>query len=119
MDRPKLCDILGLAPGGALTILRWEALDWGRELVFVGQHRHEDSITPFELRFTGCREIQWRVYVHDSTAGAVSLDGLTFGRSDHRSPAKLLTDAFGLTLWYGEMTARRLDSATNPSQNTS
>jgi len=110
MDRPKLCAMLGLSPDGALTIAKWEVFDWGRELVFFCQHIHQDTIILFELRFTGCREIQWRVYAHESASGAASFDGLTFGRSDHRSPARLLTTTFGATIWYGAASARRSDA---------
>ncbi len=83
-----------------LTDLR--LIDWGQTLILTGTAGTAGD-QPFELRYDDCRELQWRVYVHqDSTP--VQLVDFAPGRDQQRSPAKLLTTHFGLTLYYGRFT---------------
>jgi hypothetical protein len=95
---------LGLTPGGTLHVQRLALLDWGQvlELACV-QRQHEQPDHPFTLRFTDCREMKWRTYAFDGTQDEVLLVDARLGRGEHRSPAHLLTDRFGVSLFYGAL----------------
>jgi hypothetical protein len=100
----QLYEMLGIGEECALmiTALRLEA--WGRDVVFVcrcGDVR-------FEMMFADCREMRWRTYVHGDSAAEVQVADLVLGRDGHRSPAQLLTDAFGVSLFYGELRVKKL-----------
>jgi hypothetical protein len=80
---------------------------WGRELRFAAIARNGKSDIPFVLTFTDCREIRWRTYAHIEGEQITHIGGFVPGRSEHRSPAHLLTDSFGLTLTYREIIIER------------
>lgn len=81
---------------------------WGRRLQFVGETLVNDVPVPFVLRFDDCREQRWQFYSHITADPDVPFPRCTlvdwrWGRSQHRSPAHLLTDYFGLSLFYGTL----------------
>ena len=96
MSAPTFQSWLGVADETPVLLQRLDVLDWGRTLVFTGAAGDQ----PFELRYSDCRELRWRVYVTDSNA-ATPLVSFVPGRDQHRSPAQLLTAHFGLSLFYG------------------
>lgn len=104
MDRQKIADALGLSPGTSLYLTKLDFLAWGNNLHFeaiAGEDR------AFALQFRDCREWKWQTYTHMDSAGAsfprTELVNFRLGRSQHRSPAHLLTEHFGLSLLYGEV----------------
>lgn len=90
--------LLGLPEDTPASLARLDVLDWGSTLVFAGQIGDH----AFELRYTDCRELRWRVYVQDR-AGTTPLVGFVPGRDQHRSPAQVLTAHFGLSVYYGNV----------------
>ena len=102
----ELLAMLGMAAGGALVVRRMTVVDWGRTLEFACAYRHGETVA-FTLAFVDCREIKWRVYVHAAALDEAVVGDLTLGRSGHRSPAHLLTEFFGMSLFYGELAIRR------------
>ena len=90
--------LLGLPEDAPASLARLEVSDWGGTLVVGGQIGDR----AFELRYTDCRDLRWRVYVQDR-ADVTPLVGFVPGRDQHRSPAQLLTAHFGLSLFYGSV----------------
>lgn len=90
--------LLGLPENAPASLTRFDVQEWGSTLVFAGQIGDQ----AFELRYTDCRELRWRVYVQDHT-GATPLVGFVPGRDQHRSPAQVLTAHFGLSIFYGNV----------------
>lgn len=90
-----------------LILTDLQLLNWGRTLILVG--RAGDR--PFELRYEDCRELHWRVYVHQVLAPVEIVD-FAPGRDQQRSPAKLLTTHFGLTLYYGQLVLTRFEKSS-------
>mgnify|MGYP001428723524 CR=1 FL=1 len=90
--------LLGVPPDSIITIHRLDVLDWGQTLVLTGAA----GAQPFTVRYTGCREMRWRVYAHESAGeSAAGLVSFVPGRDQHRSPAQIFTTYFGLSLYYG------------------
>ena len=84
---------------------------WGRDLHFSGV---ADTM-PFHLHFLDCRETRWQIYSHlqDESKPAfppTELVNFKLGRTQHRSPAHLLTEHFGLSLVYGELELHYADA---------
>lgn len=88
--------LLGVPDDTPITIRALEVLGWGQTLLFAGTAGDR----AFELRYTDCRELRWRVYVHEA-GGATPLVSFAAGRDQQRSPAQLLTGHFGLSIFYG------------------
>lgn len=93
--------LLGISLGTPVILSRVELIDWGRTLIFTGSA----GSLAFELHYLDCRELRWRVYVH-AGAGETALVGFAPGRDQHRSPAHILTEHFGLSLYYGDFALR-------------
>ena len=114
MDQPKLCDLLRVPYGSLFRVDEVRLRDWGGGLVLdcrcePGQ---PDSPVPFQIILKDCRDIQWRVYAHLShTEGAplppTPVVNIKLGSPTHRKPLALLTDAFGVTISYGEIAIHR------------
>ncbi len=94
--------LLDLPAETPITFDKIDLIDWGRTLVFGGSAGDAEHGVAFTLRCDDCRDLHWRVYVHD-TAATTALVGFAPGRDQHRSPLQLLTEHFGLTLYYGSM----------------
>ena len=88
--------LLGFPADAPVILTRIEVLDWGRTLVLYGQIGDQ----PFALRYADCRELRWRIYVHERR-DATPVVSFAPGRDQHRSPAQILTAHFGLSLFYG------------------
>jgi hypothetical protein len=104
LDKTHILEKLSLPPTTPIILTHLDLVLWGQGLYF---HALAHSI-PFELRFVDCREVRWQLYTHmqHSTAlpfPATELANLRVGRSQQRSPAQLLTEHFGLTLFYGSL----------------
>ncbi len=81
-----------------VILTKLDVRDWGQTLVFEGTA----GDLAFEMRYTDCRELRWRVYVGDY-ADETQLVSFAAGRDQQRSPAQFLTAHFGLSLFYGSM----------------
>ncbi len=100
----QLLALLGVPPGGALFIHDLRVDGWGRDVVLHCVYRRaEGSESRFRITLADCRELTWRVYVAGDGSAETPLVDVSLGRSGHRSPAKLLAGAFGLTAVYGEL----------------
>lgn len=98
---------LGLSADAVLSITGMAHEQWGRTLRLMMQADDANS-TAFALVFEDCREINWRIFVHQADDSGRAFPQTTLvdfaaGRSQHRSPATLLSDHFGLTLVYGRL----------------
>ena len=107
MDKSRILEKLALPITSTIQLTHLDMVLWGQGLYFhaVAQPLEGSSIA-FEIRFLDCREMRWQLYTHmqhpDSPAFPASeLTNLRIGRSQHRSPAHLLTEHFGLSLFYG------------------
>ena len=123
MDRLKLTELLDLHPYGTLTVTRLDVSQWGHELALHCVYDPGEPGKPasFRLLFTDCRELHWRVYAHtlspassngspaDSPAdiAPTPLVNIRLGTDQHRKPANILTDTFGLTVLYGALRLER------------
>ena len=99
-----ITETLGVAPGTPLHLTRLDLLLWGQELHFEGLAA--ESLR-FRLRLIDCREARWQWYTHMQPEGRpafppAEIVDLHLGRDQHRSPLRLLTDYFGLTVSYGQ-----------------
>jgi hypothetical protein len=109
LDKARILDSLSVAATTTIKLTHLDAILWGQGLHFhaLAQPLTGDNIA-FELRFLDCREMRWQIYTHiqhpDSIAfPATELVNFRIGRSQHRSPANLLTEHFGLSLFYGRI----------------
>lgn len=99
-----LYPLLGVTPGGKIVIQSIQVNSWGYELVFQCLHQSDSGeALPFTLTLTDCREMQWRVYARLAQEGGNQLVQMQLGRDQHRSPARMLTEAFGLVVFYGTL----------------
>ena len=103
MNRPHVLGLLGLSPDTPIYLIGLMHHLWGQDLRFACVAG--DSV--FSLHCTDCREINWQIYTHmslsegdDPAFPRTELVNLRLGRFQHRSPGKLLTPHFGLTLVY-------------------
>ncbi|MCB9460302.1 MAG: hypothetical protein H6670_11690 [Anaerolineaceae bacterium] len=106
---------LGLPEAAILTLLNLEVGRWGRDFVFTAQAAESGSTVevPFLLAFYDCSETRWQTYAHivlavDAPLPPTMLVSHKLGRDQHRSPARLLTEHFGLSTFYGEFVLRLL-----------
>lgn len=104
MEDNPILSRLNLQQDTAIQLTGLTLRMWGRDLYFSCQAESSQ----FELVFTDCREMRWQLYTHiqddENPAFPPSeLVNLKIGRSQHRSPAHLLTGHFGLSLVYGEL----------------
>ncbi len=108
MDRVKITDALNLLPGTRIFFTNLELRAWGDILHFTGLAGVD---VPFGLQFRDCREWRWQTYRHrssgDDALPTTELVNFKLGRSQHRSPAHLLTEHFGVSLYYGDVTLIR------------
>jgi hypothetical protein len=104
MDKLKLAEALGSHPYGVFWIHDLRLVGWGQDLVFECVYEPGAPSKPvrFQLVLKDCREMRWRVYSHADGATPASIVNIAFGTGQHRKPANILTDAFGLTVLYGE-----------------
>lgn len=105
----------GVAEAAPLLLNGLTLGGWGGALTFTGVAGVGVGDQRFELIYTGVREMRWRVYAHEDTGNpdepgyvwpshtSTPLIGYAFGRDQHRSPAQLLTERFGLSLYYGAL----------------
>lgn len=95
---------LGVEPGGMLYVRELQVVNWGRTLRLVCVYRLSPTDEyPLDITFLDCRDMKWRVYAFDDGRSEVLVVDARLGRGGHRSPAHILTDRFGLTLTYGEI----------------
>ncbi len=95
---------LGLDPQTVILFTDLQIDGWGRTLIFSGAA----GDVRFTLTFDECREMRWRVYAHLDAHEPTTLHDFALGRDQHRSPVQLLTDHFGLSLFYGTIQLQRL-----------
>lgn len=111
MDRGKIINVLGLVPGGDLSIRAMELVQWGRDIVFDCHYQtfaneQPDAAVMFRLIFRDCREARTRVYAHIGENQGESMDGdarvveLSLGQGRHRRDANMLTTFFSITISY-------------------
>lgn len=115
MDRGKIIDALGLVPGGGISILDMQMVQWGRDIVFECEYLvasmtiAPDTPVLFRLVFKDCREIKYRVYAHLSAGDAVptvaDVVEIALGQGHHRRDANILTNCFSITLSYDHLVA--------------
>ena len=97
--------LLGIGEEASVTLTRLDVRDWGQTLVFQAEASGTAGAQPFELVYTDCREMRWRIYVANSAA-ETPLVSFAAGRDQQRSPAQFLTAHFGLSLYYGSLEIR-------------
>jgi|FLYN01.1.fsa_nt_gi hypothetical protein len=104
MDKLKIAEALGSHPYGVFWIQALRLEGWGRDLVFecVYEPGGPSQPVPFLLTLKDCREMRWRVYAHADGLPSASIVNIILGTGQHRKPANILTDYFGLTVLYGE-----------------
>ena len=90
--------MLSLSEDVPVILTRIELIDWGRTFIFTGTAGDQ----AFTLRYDDCRDLHWRIYVADNP-GTTTLISFAPGRDQQRSPAQLLTEHFGLSLFYGSV----------------
>lgn len=101
---------LDLEPGGTLHVRSLHLLDWGQVLRLACVYRRPDHADqPLDLSFHDCREMKWRIYAFDDDRDEVLIVDARLGRGSHRSPAHMLTDRFGVTVFYGELQVTQPD----------
>lgn len=107
MDKLKIAEALGSHPYGAFWIQAMRVDGWGRDLAFdcLYEPGAPSKPVPFQLTLKDCREMRLRVYAHADGTGmpAASIVNISLGTGQHRKPANILTDYFGLTVSYGEL----------------
>ncbi|MBZ0275373.1 MAG: hypothetical protein K8I60_04480 [Anaerolineae bacterium] len=115
MDRSMIARVLDAWPSGAFWIDAVQVLDWGARLVFDCRYQPDgtDKMMTFQLVLNDCRDLRWRVYAHSGGSGPVTLVDIRLGTDQHRKPANILTDSFGLTVLYG---SQEVKSSEKPSK---
>jgi hypothetical protein len=109
LDKVRILQALTLPETAIIKLTHLDMLLWGRALHFQGVvDRAENDAVPFELQFEDCRELRWQIYSHLQSATpeafpASELMNFQMGRNQQRSPARLLTEHFGLALFYGTL----------------
>lgn len=111
MDLERLAEMLAIAPESTVVVLGLDVSDWGRALRLPCRYTTPDgAMGAFDLVFDDCREMRWRLYTHYQGETPALVD-LAFGTDAHRKPATILTDAFGISLLYGELRVIRPSEA--------
>ena len=101
--------LLGLPEEAIITLLDLVVGRWGRDFVFTAQAAAgKGNVIPFKLAFYNCSETRWQTYTHidlaiDAPLPKTTLVSYKLGRDRQRSPARLLTEHFGLSTFYGEL----------------
>lgn len=106
--------MLGVPAPGEFKIETVNPGNWGETVVFRCDYTSPAStvIIPFDLILRDCRELQWRVYAHlrhpeDVSLPKATLVNLRLGDDQHRKPLHMLTDFFGISVYYGALEVRR------------
>lgn len=104
MDRVRLLEVLSLPPMTRIDITHMTWQLWGQTMTFACE---ADAIQ-FSVQFEDCREMKWQLYTHmqhDEPLAFPRTEWVNFrmGRDQHRSPAHVLTQHFGLSLMYGAL----------------
>ncbi|MEO1286882.1 MAG: hypothetical protein AAFV93_03880 [Chloroflexota bacterium] len=117
MEQQQLLHALQLPPTSQiyLTEMLWRG--WGRDVEFrciVNHYR-------FGLHFLDCRETRWQLYSHmqhpdNPPFPQTELANFKIGRDQHRSPAHLLTEHFGLSVVYGGLELHHEEQITLPGR---
>ena len=104
MDKLKIAEALNSHPYGAFWVHDLRLVGWGKDVVFecVYEPGGPSKPVPFLLTLKDCREMRWRVYAHADGSPTASIVNISLGTGQHRKPANILTDYFGLTVLYGE-----------------
>ena len=109
MDKVRILQALTLPETGIIKLTHLDMLLWGRALHFHASVDASDTAAVrFEIHFEDCRELRWQVYSHLQSPSpqafpASELMNFQLGRSQQRSPARLLTEHFGIVLFYGSL----------------
>jgi hypothetical protein len=109
LDKVRILQALTLSETAIIKLTHLDMLLWGRALHFQGVvDMAENEVVPFEVHFEDCRELRWQVYSHlqsptPEAFPASELMNFQMGRSQQRSPAQLLTEHFGLAVFYGTL----------------
>lgn len=116
MDKDTLAERLGAQPGGDFQVHSIQPVQWGHELLIEFSYVPKPGMKPiaFHIHLRDCRELQWRLYAHlrapeDQSLTTATLVNILLGRDNHRKPMNILTDFFGLTASYGEMTIQKTE----------
>lgn len=96
---------LGLPEEAVIRLLDLEVGRWGRDFVFTAQAAslNDEGIIPFKMAFYDCSETRWQTYTHIDLAIGAPLPTTTLVSYQQRSPARLLTEHFSLSTFYGEL----------------
>lgn len=106
----ELCRLLDVEPGGVFRFDMLRLEGWGTNLVFAGRYEQGAAVIAFRLTLHDCRDIQWRVYAHrGADSPPAVLVSIRLGQDNQRKPMQMLTDAFGLTAYYGSLSMTRPD----------
>ena len=108
MDRIHILEQLALPPTTPITITGLTMRQWGRDMIFSCEANNIN----FTVTFADCREMKWQLYTHiqedDANFPRSTWVNFRMGRSQHRSPAHMLTEHFGLSLVYGEIQVKKV-----------
>ncbi len=105
MERSVIARALDAWPSGAFWFDGVQIGEWGATLTFACRYQPDgtDKTLSFHLVLRECRDIHWRAYAHVSGNGPVALADIRLGSDQHRKPANILTESFGLTVLYGKL----------------
>lgn len=113
MEHNLILATLDLPSETRLYLLEMQWVMWGRDLLFSCSADDQH----FKLHFLDCRETRWQLYSHMQSDDnppfpKTELANIKLGRDQHRSPAHLLTEHFGLSLVYGGLELHHDDVVT-------
>ena len=109
MDRNFVLKTLSISDSGQIFLKHLKFVMWGQDLHFSAEvHSPDKEKITFEIHFLDCREMRWQIYTHIQETDSLDfppteLVNFKRGRDQHRSPAHLLTEHFGLSLFYGTL----------------
>lgn len=107
MDRIHILEQLALPSMTPIYLTELTLRQWGRDLIFFC----EADDTQFTVTFSDCRETKWQIYTHMQDTGnnfpRSQWVNFRMGRDQHRSPAHILSEHFGLSLVYGKMVVEK------------
>jgi hypothetical protein len=108
--------LLGLGPA-ASVIVGIELVELGHRVLVRGLY-DPHLRSPFEMVFTRCREVHLE-YLNDEPQSEpeveTALIGISLGEEGHRSPAVITTNAFELSILYGEFQFVKVDKDSKPA----
>lgn len=107
-DKEKIIRALSLPMTSTIYFTALEMIVWGRDLQFHCLAQNDSESRAFLLGFSDCRETRWQLYSHmqaEDKPAFPKTEWVNFrqGRSQHRSPAHILSEHFGLSLVYGHL----------------